>query len=174
MAEFYTRFIRETMDEAGQVTQWSYQYEEDFNYGYDVIDPLGDLDPHRLAMLWRNHRGEEKRLTFSDLKTLSNQAANLLRSHGLQKGDVVMTALRTHWSYWIVALAAHKLGLLLAPVYYRLTAEDFRYRMEKAKVRCVVTCREGPAAENIWAAAEQAQVPLRFAWALGKTVSWIF
>ena len=55
MAEFYTRFIRETMDEAGQVTQWSYQYEEDFNYGYDVIDPLGDLDPHRLAMLWRNH-----------------------------------------------------------------------------------------------------------------------
>ena len=107
-------------------------------------------------MLWRNHRGEEKRLTFSDLKTLSNQAANLLRSHGLQKGDVVMTALRTHWSYWIVALAAHKLGLLLAPVYYRLTAEDFRYRMEKAKVRCVVTCREGPAAENIWAAAEQA------------------
>ena len=132
MAEFYTRFIRETMDEAGQVTQWSYQYEEDFNYGYDVIDPLGDLDPHRLAMLWRNHRGEEKRLTFSDLKTLSNQAANLLRSHGLQKGDVVMTALRTHWSYWIVALAAHKLGLLLAPVYYRLTAEDFRYRIEKA------------------------------------------
>ena len=168
MAEFYTRFIRETMDEAGQVTQWSYQYEEDFNYGYDVIDPLGDLDPHRLAMLWRNHRGEEKRLTFGDLKTLSNQAANLLRSHGLQKGDVVMTALRTHWSYWIVALAAHKLGLLLAPVYYRLTAEDFRYRMEKAKVRCVVTCREGPAAENIWAAAEQAQVPLRFALGPGE------
>ena len=172
MAEFYTRFIRETMDEAGQVTQWSYQYEEDFNYGYDVIDPLGDLDPHRLAMLWRNHRGEEKRLTFGDLKTLSNQAANLLRSHGLQKGDVVMTALRTHWSYWIVALAAHKLGLLLAPVYYRLTAEDFRYRMEKAKVRCVVTCREGPAAENIWAAAEQA--PSGSPWALGRTVSWIF
>ena len=79
-----------------------------------------------------------------------------------------MTALRTHWSYWIVALAAHKLGLLLAPVYYRLTAEDFRYRMEKAKVRCVVTCREGPAAENIWAAAEQAQVPLRFALGPGE------
>ena len=79
-----------------------------------------------------------------------------------------MTALRTHWSYWIVALAAHKLGLLLAPVYYRLTAEDFRYRMEKAKVRCVVTCREGPAAENIWAAAERAQVPLRFALGPGE------
>ena len=31
-------------------------------------------------------------------------------------------------------------------MYYRLTAEDFRYRMEKARVQCVVTCREGPAA----------------------------
>ena len=167
MAEFYTRFIRETMDEAYQVTPMVLPVRRGLQLRLRRHRPLGDLDPHRLAMLWRNHRGG-KRLTFSDLKTLSNQAANLLRSHGLQKGDVVMTALRTHWSYWIVALAAHKLGLLLAPVYYRLTAEDFRYRMEKAKVRCVVTCREGPAAENIWAAAEQAQVPLRFALGPGE------
>ena len=42
MAEFYTRFIRETMDEAGQVTQWSYQYEAGTStYGYDVIEPPG-------------------------------------------------------------------------------------------------------------------------------------
>ena len=67
MEEFYTRFIRETMDEAGQVTQWSYQYEEDFNYGYDVIDPWGPGPPppgHALA----EPPGEEKRLTFGDLK----------------------------------------------------------------------------------------------------------
>ena len=38
MAEFYTKFIHETFDQNGQVSSWSYDYPENFNYGYDVID----------------------------------------------------------------------------------------------------------------------------------------
>lgn len=163
MAEFYTRFIKETFDEDGRLTACSYEYDENFNYGYDVIDPLGTRYPDRLAMLWRNDKGEEKRLTFGDVKRLSTQAANGLAARGLQKGDTLMAVLRTHWEYWIVAVAAHKLGLLLAPVYYRLTADDLAYRMEKARVKAVVTCREGEAAENVLEAADRAGVALRFA-----------
>lgn len=163
MAEFYTRFIKETFDENGRLTDCSYEYDENFNYGYDVIDPLGTLYPDRLAMLWRNDKGEEKRLTFGDVKRLSTQAANGFAARGLQKGDTLMAVLRTHWEYWIVAVAAHKLGLLLAPVYYRLTADDLAYRMEKARVKVVVTCREGEAAENVLEAANRAGVALRFA-----------
>ena len=162
MAEFYTRFIKETFDENGRLTACSYTYDETFNYGYDVIDPLGDLYPHRLAMIWRNDRGEEKRLTFEDVKGLSTQTANFFAARGLKKGDTLMAVLRTHWEYWIVAVAAHKLGLLLSPVYYRLTAEDFAYRMETAKVKAVVTCREGDAAENVLIAAQKTGVTLRF------------
>ncbi|MGM9565267.1 AMP-binding protein [Evtepia sp.] len=163
MAEFYTRFIKETFDENGRLTDCSYEYDENFNYGYDVIDPLGTLYPDRLAMLWRNDKGEEKVLTFGDVKRLSTQAANGFAARGLQKGDTLMAVLRTHWEYWIVAVAAHKLGLLLAPVYYRLTADDLAYRMEKARVKAVVTCREGEAAENVLEAANRAGVALRFA-----------
>ena len=47
MAEFYTRFIKETFDENGRLTACSYVYDENFNYGYDVIDPLGTLCPDR-------------------------------------------------------------------------------------------------------------------------------
>lgn len=163
MAEFYTRFIKETFDENGRLTDCSYEYDENFNYGFDVIDPLGTRYPDRLAMLWRNDKGEEKVLTFGDVKRLSTQAANGFAARGLQKGDTLMAVLRTHWEYWIVAVAAHKLGLLLAPVYYRLTADDLAYRMEKARVKAVVTCREGEAAENVLEAANRAGVALRFA-----------
>ena len=163
MAEFYTRFIKETFDENGRLTDCSYEYDENFNYGFDVIDPLGTLYPDRLAMLWRNDKGEEKKLTFGDVKRLSTQAANGFAARGLQKGDTLMAVLRTHWEYWIVAVAAHKLGLLLAPVYYRLTSDDLTYRMEKARVKAVVTCREGEAAENVLEAANRAGVALRFA-----------
>ncbi|MCF0123538.1 MAG: AMP-binding protein [Ruminiclostridium sp.] len=163
MAEFYTRFIKETFDESGRLIDCSYEYDESFNYGYDVIDPLGELYPDRLAMLWRNDRGEEARLTFGDVKRLSTQAANCFAARGLKKGDALMAVLRTHWEYWVVAVAAHKLGLLLSPVYYRFTADELAYRMEKANVKAVVTCREGGAAENVLAAAKKTGVGITFA-----------
>lgn len=168
MAEFYTKYIHETFDDRGQITHWSYDYPENFNYGYDVIDPLAQLVPDKLAMIWENDRGEHKELTFGELSRLSNQAANLLQSRGMKRGEVLLTTLRTHWTYWIAALAAHKLGLILVPVYYRLTQKDLAYRMKTARVKCVLTCREGPAAENVLAAAQETGVDLRFALGEGE------
>lgn len=163
MQPLYTRYIQETFGPDGQVTDWHYQYEDNFNYAYDILDVLAQEQPAKLAMLWRNDRGAETKLTLEDLSVLSNRMANLFRSHGLKRGDVVLTALRSHWSWWIVALAAHKLGLILAPCYYLLTEQDFLYRMTKAKAKCVITCRENGADQRVLAAAEQAGVPVRFA-----------
>ena len=163
MQPLYTRYIQETFGPDGQVTDWHYQYEDNFNYAYDILDVLAQEQPGKLAMLWRNDRGAETKLTLEDLSVLSNRMANLFRSHGLKRGDVVLTALRSHWSWWIVALAAHKLGLILAPCYYLLTEQDFLYRMTKAKAKCVITCRENGADQRVLAAAEQAGVPVRFA-----------
>lgn len=163
MEPLYTRYIQETFGPDGQVTDWHYQYEDNFNYAYDIIDVLAQETPTKLAMLWRNDRGAETKLTLEDLSVMSSRMANLFRSHGLKRGDVILTALRSHWSWWIVALAAHKLGAVLAPCYYLLTEQDFLYRMTKAKVRCVVTCRENGADQRVFAAAEQAGVPVRFA-----------
>ena len=87
MQEFYTRFIQASFDPTGQLTQYTYTYPPDFNYGYDVIDVLGQQAPDRLAMLWRSDQGETVRLTFGDLRRLSTKTANLFRSRGLQKGD---------------------------------------------------------------------------------------
>lgn len=163
MAAFYTKFIHETFDAAGQITQWSYDYAPNFNYAYDVIDALARQIPDKPAILWENDRQERACLTYGDLSRQSSQAANLLRQRGMKKGDVLLAAVRTHWSYWVAALAAHKLGVILCPVYYRLTAQDLAYRMKTARAGGVLTCLEGPAAANVLAAAEEAGVPLRFA-----------
>ena len=163
MEPLYTRYIQETFGPDGQVTDWHYHYEDNFNYAYDIIDTMAAAEPWRLAMLWRNDRGAELKLTLEDLSVMSNRMANLFRSHGLKRGDVILTALRSHWSWWIVALAAHKLGLILAPCSYLLSEQDFLYRMTKAKAKCVVTCRENGADRRVLAAAEQAGVSVRFA-----------
>ena len=161
MAAFFTNFIREYFDAQGRLTHYDYVYENNFNYGYDVTDALGAQYPERLALLWRNEQGEETRLTFRDIQRLSTQTANLLQSRGLRKGDVLLSALRCHWEHWIVSVAAHKLGVILAPVYYRLTEEDLYYRMAKAKAKAVLCCQEGECPAHMAAAADRAGVPLR-------------
>lgn len=163
MGAFFTKFIQEHFGPDGRLESYTYTYDDTFNYGYDVVDQLGALYPDRTAMLWRSDRGESRTLTFGDVARLSTQAAVLFQRRGLRKGDVLLCALRCHWEFWITAVAAHKLGLILAPVYYRLTEEDFFYRLRKAKAKAVVSCRDGGCAEALGAAADRADVPLRFA-----------
>ncbi len=153
---FYRRFFTETFDNAGVLQSAALHYPPNFNYGYDVIDPLGELYPQKLCILTRDDHGLEARLTFGDLKRLSNQAANVFRGLGLSKGDVVMVSLRTHWEYWYLAIAAHKLGLILSPVFHLLSVEDFRYRMEKSGAKVFLTIREGETPAHAAQAAAQA------------------
>ncbi len=52
---------------------------EAFNPGFDVVDEWPPSSDKR-ALLWNNDAGEERVFTFTDIKRLSNQAANALRS----------------------------------------------------------------------------------------------
>mgnify|MGYP006890069598 CR=1 FL=1 len=40
MEPLYTRYIQETFGPDGQVTDWHYHYEDNFNYAYDIIDTM--------------------------------------------------------------------------------------------------------------------------------------
>jgi acetyl-CoA synthetase len=51
---------------------------EYFNFGFDVVDRWAKKDRNKLAMIWVNQKGEEKKFSFLYLSNLSNQAANIL------------------------------------------------------------------------------------------------
>lgn len=63
---------------------------EAFNFGFDVVDEWAAVEPEKRALLWCNDAGEERTFTFTDIKHLSNQAANAFADMGIGKGDVVM------------------------------------------------------------------------------------
>ena len=48
-----------------------------FNFAYDVVDAYAAENPKKRALVWCNDNGEEKIITFGELKTLSDKAANL-------------------------------------------------------------------------------------------------
>ena len=69
----------------------------DFNFGFDVVDAWADAEPEKKALVWCNEEDEEKIFTFTDIKRLSNRAANFFRDLGVKKGSVVMLVLRRRW-----------------------------------------------------------------------------
>ena len=118
------------------------QAPEYFNFGYDVVDAWAVRDRNKLAMIWANQKGEEKRYTFHDLSKLSNQAANLLIKHGITSGDRVMLMLPRLPEWWIFSLALIKLGAVQCPSPTLLTPQDIQHWIRYGKFKMVITDAE--------------------------------
>ena len=115
---------------------------EAFNFGFDVVDEWARVEPDKRALLWCNDAGEERTFTFTDIKHLSNQAANAFADMGIGKGDVVMCILRRRWEYWVCAVALCKLGATIIPASLQLTRKDVVYRVNSADVRAIVAVND--------------------------------
>jgi len=111
---------------------------ENFNFAYDVMDAWAEEQPDKLALLWTNDQGVEIKLTFADLKRLSDQAAGYLQSLGIGHGDMVMLILKRRLEWWITMLALHKLGAVVIPATHMLTKHDIVYRNTRASVKGII------------------------------------
>lgn len=115
---------------------------EYYNFGYDVVDEWARRDRNKLAMIWANQKGEEKRFTFHDMSKLSNQAANLLIKLGITAGDRVFIMLPRLPEWWIFSLALIKLGAVQCPSPTLLTSQDIQHRIRYGKFKMVITDSE--------------------------------
>ena len=122
---------------------------DDFNFGFDVADEYARIAPEKRALVWCNQKGEEKILTFSDLKKLSDKMCGVITSYGVGRGDFVMSMLNRRWEYWVLAVACCKLGVVLIPATHMLTPKDVAYRCNEAGVKLIFTTNEEDVYEHI-------------------------
>ena len=116
---------------------------EHFNFAYDVMDAWAEEAPDKLALLWTNDEGVERRTTFGELKQQTDQAAAYLQSLGIGKGDPVMLILKRRYEWWIAMLALHKLAAVIIPATHMLTKHDIVYRNTRASVKAII-CVDDP------------------------------
>ena len=114
---------------------------KDFNFGFDVVDEYARIDPEKLALIWCDDN-EKKVFTFLDMKKLSNQAANLFKSQGINKGDAVLLTLKNRYEFWICMTALHKIGAIAIPTTHMVKLHDIIYRVENASIKMVVSVEE--------------------------------
>jgi acetyl-CoA synthetase len=124
------------------VENYQVKIPDNFNFAFDVVDEMAALAPDKIAMVWCNDRGASATFTFAELKTYSNQTANLFKSIGIGKGDPVMLILKRHYAYWFCLLALHKIGAVAIPTTHLVTAKDIEYRNRRAEIKTIVCLAE--------------------------------
>ncbi len=79
--------------------------------------------------------------TFSELNALSNQAAHLFRSLGLNRGDHIAILLENHPAMIPLCLAAMRSGLYFTAISYRLQEEEVEYIVNDCQARVFITSK---------------------------------
>ena len=126
-----------------------------FNFAYDVVDEWARIDENKPALVWCDDEGHEERYTFKDLSLWSNRMANVLKDHGIGKGDTVMLILRQRPEVWVAFLALHKIGAVCIPATFQLTPKDIIYRCDAASIKMILFAEDDVIRGHIEAARDR-------------------
>lgn len=126
---------------------------ENFNFAFDVVDDIADKEPQKKAIIWCDDKGNNRELTFGEIKKYSNKTANFFKSLGIKKGDAVMLILKRRFEFWFAITALHKIGAVPIPATHLLTEKDIVYRNNAADIKMIVAV----STDNIAQAVDKAE-----------------
>jgi len=149
MQSLNLKYVNESYDANGILTEYSLNIPERFNFGFDIVDEMARLEPQKTALIWCNDKGEERIFSFADIKKYSNKTANFLRQVGIKKGDIVMLVLKRHYQFWFSMIALHKMGAIALPATAQLTTKDLQYRFNFARVKAIICTAEGDVSDYV-------------------------
>jgi acetyl-CoA synthetase len=116
--------------------QHRWEVPERYNIARDVCDKH---DRDRLAMIWEDWRGNERRVDFGELQDLSNRFANVLEAHGIERGDRVATLLPSLPETAAVFLGTYKRGAILLSMSVLYGDSGIEHRLKDSGAKALVT-----------------------------------
>lgn len=93
----------------------------------------------RTAIRWLGTGGEERSISYRELRGASNRFANALRRLGVGRGDKVFTLLGRVPELHVAALGTWKCGAVFCPLFSAFGPEPAKARMQIARPSVVVT-----------------------------------
>jgi len=104
-----------------------------------VLDRTAARFPDKLAIRFVDRELAALDLTYAALLRRTNQFANLLRSHGLGRGDVVAALLGRCPELFVTVLGALRCGGVFCPMFSAFGPEPVRSRLALSGARVLVT-----------------------------------
>ncbi|NTX49791.1 acetate--CoA ligase [Myxococcus sp. CA039A] len=115
------------------------------NAAYNCVDRHARERPGKAAIIWaKNEPGEYQTITFRELQHHVGRVANVLKAHGVRKGDRVCIYLPMIPELAYTMLACARLGAVHSVVFAGFSSESLRERILDCGARVLVTANEGP------------------------------
>lgn len=130
----------QTYEEALSDFQW--KFPKGYNMGWDVCDKWADAEPDRTAIIDLTSGGR-KDVPFSELKSKSNQLANLLVSLDIEQGDRV--GVFRSQSVWTAAshIGIWKMAGISMPLFKLFGEEALLSRLQNSGAKVVLSDTDG-------------------------------
>ncbi|MFC4314034.1 AMP-binding protein [Steroidobacter flavus] len=109
-----------------------------FNWVADYFDRIA-VGNAGAALRVVDDSGRDDAYSYESLRLRCNQVANFLASQGVGQGDRVLVMLGNVVPLWETMLAAIKLGAVMIPATTLLDGADLEDRMERGRVKAVIT-----------------------------------
>src|SRR5215467_57305 len=116
---------------------------DEFNWALDWFDVIAAEHPDRPALRILSDDDSDVSLSYGSLAARSSQVAGWLRGLGVRRGDRVLLMLGNAAPLWEVILATMKLGAVIIPASTLLQPADLVDRVERGRVRHVITDTAG-------------------------------
>ncbi len=114
------------------------------NIVYNALDRhLKTYRKNKLALIWEGEPGDSRTYSYFSLNREVCRFANVLRSMGVKKGDIVTIYMPRIPEQVIAMLATAKIGAVHSVVYGGFSVESLAERIEDAESRVLITADGG-------------------------------
>nr|WP_182993438.1 acyl-CoA synthetase [Herbaspirillum frisingense] len=125
-----------------EAAPYQWQIPEFFNIGIATCDRWAD-GSGRPAIISEEADGSVTTWSYDQLKTLSDQFAQVLAEAGIGRGDRIGIYLSQRIETVITHIAAYKLGAITVPLFYLFGPEAIAYRLQNSEAAALVTDSSG-------------------------------
>ncbi len=114
------------------------------NVSYNCLDRhLDSARRNKAAIIWEADDGQYKTFTYEQLFYEVNRFANVLKKHGINKGDRVTIYLPMIPELPIAMLACARIGAIHSVVFGGFSAKSLRDRINDCEAKMLITADEG-------------------------------
>jgi acetyl-CoA synthetase len=113
------------------------------NASYNCVDRHALATPDKVAITWEGEPGDDRAITYRELKDEVSKIANALKARGVTKGDRVSIYMPMVPELVMTMLACARIGAAHMVVFGGFSAESLQERTNDAECKVIVTADGG-------------------------------
>ena len=109
------------------------------NIAHNCVDRHQKVLGDSIACIWQDEEGSQRRITYAELYSSSNQLANALTRLGIGRGDVVAIYLPMIPEAVTALMGILKIGAIFIPIFSGYASAALASRLDNTDVKAIIT-----------------------------------